>query len=151
MRPKKQVLLYCADAVAAEQMGWLLEIRNVLLRVTAVSSVGAFVQAAAAAFDCVVIYRSQLGEAPTVGGRFSDEQVCELVRGAKSGGVVVELMDGLPFAPYSCAHRLVSGKVGVAMHEVVNAVTMACARKRGPFTELDARRGFSLAANRMVA
>jgi hypothetical protein len=152
MRPKKRVLLYCADAVAVEQLGLVLEVRSTLLRVTAVSSVEGFVQAASrGAFDCVVVYRSTLGETPLVSGRFADEQVYELLRGARSGGVVVELMDGLQFAPYSCAHKLVSGKVGLAMHEVVNAVVMACARKHGPYTALDVRRGFSLAADRMVA
>jgi hypothetical protein len=96
MRPKKRVLLYCADAVAGEQLGWMLEIRSTLLRVTTVASVEAFVRAASGseAFDCVVVYRSKLGETPMAAGRrCADEQVCGLLREARSGGVVVELMD----------------------------------------------------------
>lgn len=150
MRPKKHILLYCADAPAGEQLGWLLEVRclHPRVQVTTVSSLEGFVSAASATvagFDCVIIYRSKLGEKPLVDARTcADRQICELLSSVKSGGVVLELMDGLPLRDYRCAGRLVPAKVQVAMADVVAAVGIACARKRGPLAANDVRRGFAI-------
>jgi hypothetical protein len=83
----------------------------------------------------------------------ADAQVYETLRPAQGSVVVIELMNGLPPAPYSCAHRLIAGKITQAMADVVEAVKISCSRRRGPYKEHDPRRGFSLAgaADRKVA
>lgn len=155
MRQKKNVLLYCADAVAGEQMKFLLEVRSLLLRVTAVSSPEKFLgEALAEAFDCVVVYRSNLGGKPLAGQvAGADAWICALIGMAKSGRIVVEVTNGLPALGHSGINRVVMGRMPTAMADVVNAVVMACARKRGPISGMHEQRNFSLAgvADRMVA
>jgi hypothetical protein len=150
MRPIRKVLLYCADHVEAEQLGWILHVRcgPYTTYATTVSSPAAFVREASAtgaSFDCVVIYRSKLGGEPLMGKmKSADEKIYSLVRTSKSGGAVVEVTNGLLPQDKDCVHKVVIGKIPAAMADVINAVNAAFARKRGPLAVNDIRRGFSL-------
>lgn len=152
MRPKRNVLLYCAEAPAVERLAMVLEVRSLRMRVTAVASPEEFARAARKdVFDVVVVYRSKLGEAPLLSGLgCADSEVYRLLGGAHEC-VVVELMDGLPPREYSRARRLVSGRLPEATAEAIDAIETACARRRGPNPQKNAQWGFSLAADRMVA
>ena len=148
MRPKKNVLLYCAEADLGDHLAWVLDIRMNGVRMAKASSPELFLTAAMAAnaeFDCVVVVRTKLGERPLAYGRkCADAQVFALLEAAGVRMLTVEVQNGLPPRQYSNANRFVMGSADKAVAEILDAVKMACERKRGPIGKEERSRGFRL-------
>jgi hypothetical protein len=124
-RPKKRMLLYCADAELGSAIALTLRVR-LLATAVSTSTPQEFLWESMAdgpAFDCVVMVRSELG-------RYGDASVLALLHG--EGPLTVEVMNGLPLIEESCAEKRVYGPVNVAMVEIVQTVRLAMTRKRGP-------------------
>lgn len=127
MRPRKKVLLYCADEAIGGNLAYVLDVGcvNPGLAITSAFSPMDFLDESlsqGAQFDCVVVVRTSPFDLP----------ILSLLKGQDVGKLTVEVMNGLPPINESCAEKRIFGPIKDNIPQIIETVRMACTRKRGP-------------------
>lgn len=129
MRPKKRVLLYCADADLGGMVGKVLETRLTRpgVKVTpaaCVAEVERRSQEKGARFDCIVIYRTAKGRDSADDGRSTS-----LLASIGFEPKIVKVDNGMEHDPFWRECRCVPG---ARIEEIMRAVFETCQGRRGP-------------------
>lgn len=129
MRPKKKVLLYCADAYLIGMVSFAMNLR---LRTAHVYEATTYEEVIAAGkehdFESVVVYRTKKhGESVP-----DDGKVFRLIEANRGRAGIVEICNGFGPHPSSLALFRVAGSFPIAMVDIAEATSQSLSRKRGP-------------------